>query len=48
MQLWGTVVSDRRQIMKLKQVLADVKYELIQGSLEKEVADIAYDSRKVK
>lgn len=34
--------------MKLKQVLADVKYELIQGSLEKEVADIAYDSRKVK
>ena len=34
--------------MKLEQVLAEVNYEVLQGSLDKEVADIAYDSRKVK
>lgn len=34
--------------MKLEQILTDVEYELLQGTLDKEVADIAYDSRKVK
>lgn len=34
--------------MKLRELLKDVEYELIQGDLELEVSDIAYDSRKVK
>ncbi len=34
--------------MELKKLLTEVEYELVQGTLEKEVADIAYDSRKVK
>lgn len=34
--------------MRLEKILADVEYELLQGTLDKEVADIAYDSRKVK
>lgn len=33
--------------MRLKQILADVEYKLLQGTLDKEVADLAYDSRKV-
>lgn len=32
--------------MKLRELLKDVSYELIQGDLEIEVSDIAYDSRK--
>ena len=34
--------------MKLRELLKDVDYELIQGELDIEVSDIAYDSRKVK
>ena len=34
--------------MKLKELLIDVKYEFIQGNLDIEVKDIAYDSRKVE
>ena len=34
--------------MKLKKLLQDVEYQLVQGDLEIEVSDIAYDSRKVK
>lgn len=34
--------------MKLEKLLTDVEYKLLQGSLETEVSDIAYDSRKVK
>lgn len=34
--------------MKLEQILTGVEYELLQGTLDREVADIAYDSRKVK
>lgn len=34
--------------MKLRELLKDVEYELVQGDLEIEVNDIAYDSRKVK
>ncbi len=34
--------------MTLERLLIDVDYELLQGDLETEVADIAYDSRKVK
>lgn len=33
--------------MKLEKILTDVKYELLQGTLDKEITDIAYDSRKV-
>ena len=33
--------------MKLRELLKDVSYELVQGNLEVEVSDIAYDSRKV-
>ena len=33
--------------MKLEQLLQGVPYELVQGSLDTQVADIAYDSRKV-
>lgn len=33
--------------MKLKQLVAELEYVLVQGTLETEVADIAYDSRKV-
>ena len=32
--------------MKLRELLKDVVYELKQGSLEVEVGDITYDSRK--
>lgn len=34
--------------MKLRELLKDVDYELVQGNLELMVSDIAYDSRKVK
>lgn len=34
--------------MILKEILKDCKYELISGNLEKEVKELAYDSRKVK
>lgn len=34
--------------MKLRELLRDVEYELVNGNLELEVNDIAYDSRKVK
>lgn len=34
--------------MKLRELLKDVQYELVQGNLEIEINDIAYDSRKVK
>lgn len=34
--------------MKLEQILTGVEYKLLQGTLEMDVADIAYDSRKVK
>ncbi len=34
--------------MRLEKLLTELDYELVQGTLEKEVADIAYDSRKVK
>lgn len=34
--------------MKLKELLKDVDYKLVQGDLELEIKDIAYDSRKVK
>lgn len=34
--------------MKLEQILTGVEYKLLQGTLEIDVADIAYDSRKVK
>lgn len=34
--------------MKLRELLKDVSYELVQGDLDLEVSDIAYDSRKVK
>lgn len=33
--------------MKLKELLKDVTYKLVQGSLELEIEDLAYDSRKV-
>lgn len=33
--------------MELKKLLTDVEYHVLQGTLEKEVADIAYDSRRV-
>ena len=33
--------------MKLIDLLKDVSYDLVQGNLEIEVEDIAYDSRKV-
>ena len=33
--------------MKLKEILKDVKYELVQGDLEIELDDISYDSRRV-
>lgn len=34
--------------MKLQKLLEKMDYELLQGSLETEVADLAYDSRKIK
>lgn len=34
--------------MKLSSLLTHVEYKLLQGTLEKEVSDIAYDSRRVK
>lgn len=34
--------------VKLKKLLEKMDYELIQGSLETEVSDIAYDSRKIQ
>ena len=34
--------------MRLRELLKDVEYELVQGDLELEISDIAYDSRKVK
>ena len=34
--------------MKLRELLKDVEYKLVQGNLDVEVNDIAYDSRKVK
>lgn len=34
--------------MRLEEIVAGAEYELLQGTLDKEVADIAYDSRKVK
>ena len=33
--------------MRLKELLKDVEYELVQGDLNLEVRDIAYDSRNV-
>ena len=33
--------------VKLKKLLEKMDYELIQGSLETEVSDIAYDSREI-
>lgn len=33
--------------MQLKEILADVEYEILQGTIEREVPDIAYDSRRV-
>ena len=33
--------------MKLRELLKDVEYKLVQGDLEQEISDIAYDSRKV-
>ena len=33
--------------MQLKKMLADVSYEVLQGTLNRDVVDIAYDSRKV-
>lgn len=33
--------------MRLEKLLTDVEYHVLQGTLEQEVADIAYDSRKV-
>ena len=33
--------------MTLEKLLKDLNYELLQGDLATEVADIAYDSRKV-
>lgn len=32
--------------MGLEQILTDVEYKILQGTLDKDVADIAYDSRK--
>ena len=34
--------------MKLSKLVEHIEYELVQGSLDTEVADIAYDSRKMK
>ncbi len=34
--------------MKLKEILEKVPYRLLQGSLEQEIADLVYDSRKVQ
>ena len=34
--------------MKLSKLVEHIEYELVQGSLDTEVADIAYDSRKIK
>lgn len=34
--------------MKLREILKDVDYKLVQGDLELEIKDIAYDSRKVE
>ena len=34
--------------MRLRELLKDVEYKLVQGDLEQEISDIAYDSRKVK
>lgn len=34
--------------MKLEKILTDVEYKLLQGTLDREVSDIAYDSRNVK
>ena len=33
--------------MKLKNLLENVTYELVQGSLDTEVSNLAYDSRKI-
>lgn len=33
--------------MQLKKIVAEVEYEVLKGSLDRDVADIAYDSRKV-
>ena len=34
--------------MRLRELLKDVEYKLVQGDLELDIKDIAYDSRKVK
>ena len=34
--------------VKLAKLLEKMEYELLQGSLETEVADLAYDSRKIE
>lgn len=34
--------------MQLSKLVEHIEYELVQGSLDTEVADIAYDSRKMK
>lgn len=34
--------------MKLEKLLENMEYELLQGNLDTEVADLAYDSRKIK
>ena len=33
--------------MKLKNLVADVAYEMIKGDLEQEITQVVYDSRKV-
>ena len=35
-------------IMKLKELLKDVKYELIQGNIDMDIKDLTYDSRTAK
>ena len=32
--------------MRLEQILTDIEYKILQGTLDKDVSDIAYDSRK--
>jgi len=38
----------RRKKMKVKELLKEIDYRLLQGDLDKEVESIAYDSRQVK
>lgn len=43
----GRKSKETRKIMQLKELCQKIDYEVLQGSLETDIADIIYDSRKI-